>query len=182
MRENRIRKSKWNAIRKKKKKLEYLNYVIKTEKRLGEFMSVLTSHKNNFQLKAFLLYLFLIPILIKRLILNINLLCHPYLFDPLEYCWVIWHSQNYYCVHLHDLKCIFNSQGIFLTLWSSAILCFRGPFTQALKPPYRHIFILLYSINWEIDQIEVKWHREVNDRLLEELREDITPDSSIVIT
>lgn len=46
--------------------------------------------------------------------------------------------------------------------------CFRGPFARAFKPLYRHVFILLYFINWEIDQIEVKWHIEVNSKLLEE--------------
>lgn len=114
--------------------------------------------------------------------MNIKLLFHPYLFNPLEYCWVIWDSQNYHCVHLHDLKCILNSWIIFLTLWSSAILCFRAAFTQAFKPLYRHLFILLYFINWEIDQIEVKQHIEVNSRLLEGPGKDITLASPIVIT
>lgn len=134
---------------------------------------------------SFLLCIFLIPILIKRFNLNIKLLCHPYLFDPLEYCWVIWHSQDYHCGHLHDLECILNNQSVLLTLWSSAqslALCFREPFTQAFKPLCRHLFILLYFINWEIDQIQVKWHIEVNSRLLEEPGKDITLDSLTVIT
>ena len=61
-------------------------------------------------------------------------------------------------------------------------MCFRGPFTRAFKPLYRHLFILLYFVNWEIDQIEVKWHIEVNSRLLEKPRKDITLDSPVVIT
>lgn len=147
-------------------------------------MSMLTSQNNNFQFKP-LLYIFLVSILIKRFNLNIKLLCHPYLFDPLKYCWVIWYSQDYDCVHLHNLECILNNQSILLTLWSSAQssgLCFREPFTQAFKPLYRHLFILLYFINCEIDQIQVKWHIEVNSRLHEEPGKDITLDSLTVIT
>lgn len=86
------------------------------------------------------------------------------------------------CVQLQDLRSILYRQSVLRTLWSSAILCFRGPFPQLFNPLYRHLFILLYCINQEIDEKEVQWPREVNSRLFEEPGKDVTLDSRVVIT